>query len=401
MKKLLALILITAAAFSSCNNKHEDLYNPEMMNAIKNAQYARAFLQQFGNIDPNHTWGFNNIGGRAVDTNSNQWGEYVEVPAPIAEDEIALVTAWFEQNQNPVSTPAQWSDYFAQQVSSSQYGEKMTYLVDGDGTHLNNFNNGDQSVASNVWNGELTNPDDWNSKVCYNDKILYVKGGSTTSYSCTITCDNNGTCDDFVIVAGELIDPSLAGKFYLGFDFSADNYDGQGKVEADGYYNDWIIKLTPCNYVKSHRIIAEDLGEIGDFDFNDVVFDVYFRDNNAVLTLRAAGGTLPLYITANGKTYEVHELFGVETGVMVNTDSNGSQKPIAIITIENCNSLNQISIQVKQNDGEMITLSAEQGQAPGMICVDTDFEWPAERQNIKEKYPEFQNYVSNQNINWY
>ena len=407
MKKILFFLFAGMAVFSSCNNKVDDLYNPEMTAALKNAQYNRAFLAQFGNIDPNHTWGFTNLDGRAVDTDGGMWAGYVDVPAPITEDERTLVTNWFEKNQNPTSTPTQWSDYFAQQVSSSQYGPKMDYLMDGDGVHLNNFNQGDQGVTSNIWNGELSNPNDPNSKNTYNDKILYVKGGNSTSYSCKI---NGVVCDDFVIVAGELIDPSLAGKFYLGFDFSTENYDGQGPVEVDGYYNDWIIKLTPCNYIKSQRIIAEDLGEIGDFDFNDVVFDVYVNSyydnmgqfvNNATITLRAAGGTLPLYICYGDKSYEVHQLLGVEPGTMVNTDPEGAQAAVAIFTLENYTSLDAISVKVQQEDGEMVTLSTKQGQAPGMICVDTNFEWPAERQNIKDKYPKFTEYVADQTVTWY
>lgn len=416
MKKILFMLLAVMGVFSSCSNKVDDLYNPDMTAALKNAQYNRAFLSQFGNIDPNHTWGFNNLGARVAITNANEWASYVDVPSPLTKEEKELVTNWFANNQNPVSTPVQWSEYFAQQVSSTEYAQKMSYLTDGDGTHLNNFNGGDQGSNGQVWSGELTDPNDQNSKVFHEDKILFVRGGSTTSYSCLITCDNNRKCNDFVIVPGELIDSSLAGKFYLGFDFSAQNYDGKGAIAADGYYNDWIIKLTPCNYTKSYRVIAEDLGEIGDFDFNDVVFDVYFykigyrdestnwqyvEENNAAITLRAAGGTLPLYICHAGKSYEVHQLFGVEQDVMVNTDANGVQKPVAIFTLNNCTPLDEISIKVKQDNGEIITLTAEQGKAPSMICVDASFEWPAERQNIKDKYPEFVNYVNNQTITWY
>ena len=120
MKKILFMLLAVMGVFSSCSSKVDDLYNPDMTAALKNAQYNRAFLSQFGNIDPYHTWGFDNLGSRAVDVKSNEWGGYVEVPSPIADSEIQLVTAWFENNQNPLSTPTQWSDYFAQQVSSTE-----------------------------------------------------------------------------------------------------------------------------------------------------------------------------------------------------------------------------------------------------------------------------------------
>ena len=65
MKKILFMLLAVMGVFSSCSNKVDDLYNPDMTAALKNAQYNRAFLSQFGNIDPYHTWGFNNLGSRA------------------------------------------------------------------------------------------------------------------------------------------------------------------------------------------------------------------------------------------------------------------------------------------------------------------------------------------------
>lgn len=95
---------------------------------------------------------------------------------------------------------------------------------------------------------------------------------------------------------------------------------------ADGYYSDWIVTLTkaePVNQVSANiRVMAEDLsaGESGeDFDFNDVVFDVYFSDEvgEAYVMVQAAGGTLPL--TVHGT--EVHRLFNQPTNKMINTQA--------------------------------------------------------------------------------
>lgn len=92
---------------------------------------------------------------------------------------------------------------------------------------------------------------------------------------------------------------------------------------ADGYYSDWIVTLTEAKTTPKKadlRVMAEDLSanEDGkDFDFNDVVFDVYFSPNvgEAYVMVLAAGGTLPL--TVHGT--EVHGLFGKSTDTMINT----------------------------------------------------------------------------------
>lgn len=71
----------------------------------------------------------------------------------------------------------------------------------------------------------------------------------------------------------------------------------------------------------SLHVMAEDLtaAEKTDFDFNDVVIDVFYVDQNTVnITLLAAGGTLPLRI-AEKDDWEVHKLFDVDVKCMVNT----------------------------------------------------------------------------------
>ena len=75
------------------------------------------------------------------------------------------------------------------------------------------------------------------------------------------------------------------------------------------------------------RIMAEDLSasDDTDFDFNDIVFDVYFANAGETTTkivVQAAGGTLPLRIkTGEGTWQEVHALYNQGTGIMINTDA--------------------------------------------------------------------------------
>lgn len=394
MKKILGFVMMTAVMLSSCGNDHDDLYDPAMAAKLKANQYAEAFHAIYGDVAPNHTWGFgSSLGSRVglMDVNANMWGNYVEVPSPLTENQKNLVTKWFESNKNPQSVAVQWCDYFAQQVSSTDNGVYMNEVKDGDGTHLNNFNKGDQGLNENVWAGELTNPTDQNTKVFYSDKILYVKGGNTQSYSYYNSYDSY-RCDKFVIIPGAIIDPSLDGMFFLGFDYESP----KSNIEFDGYYNDWIIKLTPCEYVKAYRIIAEDLGTIGDFDFNDVVFDAYIDGNDAVVTLQAAGGTLPL--TVAGK--EVHELFGVETNVMVNTGVGATKTPV-MFRVSNCNNIDNIQIVVNDPETSTYTLSVATGEAPQKICVDPSYEITSERQRISVKYPKFLEYVKDPSVKWY
>ena len=190
--------------------------------------------------------------------------------------------------------------------------------------------------------------------------------------------------------------------YFLGFDFE-NNGDTEDKVfPKDGYYDDWIVKLTPAKYHNAKRIICEDLGTIGDFDFNDIVFDVsplgeYWNPelqkvvySEAVITVRAAGGTLPVFVGG----VNVKESLGVPEHVMVNTDAVGGMDdvPPAIFRIPwpATDNLRDIEVLVKTNEA-VCALTAPIGDAPQKLCVPADFVWPSERVNIKTVYENFPN----------
>lgn len=154
--------------------------------------------------------------------------------------------------------------------------------------------------------------------------------------------------------------------YYLGFDYQCykpETQDGEGNVnkycyhEADGYYSNWIFKLTPATPLEepqlvdlSRRIMCEDLGNTYDFDFNDVVFDATYNisaddyagyldgsksDSPIDITIRlqAAGGTMPIYVGSNPQAnMEAHHLLGNHrSDTPVNVDApSGATSPIAI-----------------------------------------------------------------------
>jgi hypothetical protein len=189
------------------------------------------------------------------------------------------------------------------------------------------------------------------------------------------------------------------------------------QAACDGYYSDWIVTLTeakrrttpppPSGFIC--RIIVEDLtvGENSDFDFNDVVFDVC---QNGTLIIRAIGGELPIYIGAEN-TNEVHAVCSITLPtsfnegkdshlVMRNTGwkSTGSSKEYEGIdydadlghitlsrTFNTPAEAKEIGIWVKKN-GKNIKLQAPKGKVASMVCVGTDYEWCAERQDIDAKY---------------
>ena len=213
------------------------------------------------------------------------------------------------------STPElSYSTYSITKAAHMDYlyaGEKNSGSVTSDeATHVKDFNGSYPGVGyqkeggddySVVWDASLNN---W----MYSDS----------------NGDEHYPHDKFIIVYLE--GDNYAG-YYLGFDYEGwSNSPGkpEGRIMADGYCNDWIFKISealPTDEYNPCRIMCEDLGGIteatdshpmaSDIDYNDLVLDVEYDGNgDATLTLRAAGGTLPLVVTYDNKPlFETHEFF--------------------------------------------------------------------------------------------
>ena len=433
MKKILFLG-ITALAMASCT--HDD-YAP----VSKQEQYQAVFEKEFGAVNPNVNWGFTSqqvftfdkdgklIGTRGANTNANEWCNYLTVPAPLTDAQKDVVRKWFQNHKNPQGLEVNWSDFFVQQVykggtntEGSQSPEIYNTLKDGVETqnkvigsthmdwlacgseesqykdHINNFNGGDAGDM-NVAEG--------NNKF-HQDKIMYMHDYNTTCFGFHDSYGQTYYYDSYVLIPGDIIDPIVAGMYFVGFDYkTAKNENGEIRVNPDGYYSDWIIRVVPglnAPGTAAMRVMVEDIIDSNltsvtssDWDFNDAVFDVRFENvnnqNYAVITLHAAGGTKYLTIGGEGdKGVEVHKALGVETGTMVNT-GNGATRPVAIFRIPvaaNMDNANQIPVYV----GDQV-LEAKQGQATQKLCVPTDVKWMKERVQFINSYDQFKDYVNN------
>ena len=154
-----------------------------------------------------------------------------------------------------------------------------------------------------------------------------------------------------------------------------------------------------------YRVIAEDLSasDAGDFDFNDVVFDVVkVEGENTILRLICAGGVLPLRVRGSGESEgrEVHAVFGDTTPIlekhpMYNTGA-GPNVPATEFTVKGKYvtpaEIKNIIIEVYKNNSWM-ELKAKTGEAACKILVDDTFKPVVERRNIADENKKFTNYV--------
>ncbi len=197
---------------------------------------------------------------------------------------------------------------------------------------------------------------------------------------------------------------SINDKNYIGFEDWIDLDFNDVIIEVTGTGGGTIIPGDDVDEWEEIRVIAEDLsvGQNTDFDFNDVVFDVRLYTKNTLtkhqngdveIILRAAGGTLPLYVDG----HEVHEAFGVGVNTMVNTGAkaaglNGKDdaEPVVFpVTNPQGSDIGQIAnnirVYVVKNKVEC-DLTAPTGGIASKIGVKCDYVWCTEREDIDHKY---------------
>lgn len=456
-----------AAAFTSCS-KSTDLYQgpqpePTPVEEPKTKQevYQEVFEKEFGKIDPNQNWGFVDqskyvvAGTRGHDVNRNQWGSNKEsdgihgklaIPVNVTPTERTLVYDYFNvkregaTNQNNIN----WTDYCITQVwkgedsyyDDNQYnwtekagetpvrgelkenatkGEvasnKMNHLqvlkgngyideygnLQGDWEHANDFNMGKQNSGYGDIEGHT-----------------YMLNSGTLDFAYHNVFDSKYH-NDYIIIPGAEIDPSLAGYWYVGFDFSATGgyVDDNGiiqqknmRVERDWVFTDWIVRISPAEFLGQQRIFVEDLittdmesVDPSDWDFNDAVFDAFMYDGKAIITLRAAGGTLNLTVG----NVEVHQAFGVDVSQMVNTGSGPEVAPVQFSYTTSSTNAEDIPVVVTTKDGQTITLTAKVGEATQKIAapIANHVKWLKERTHIKNGYPTFMDFVNDPSKTWY
>ena len=144
------------------------------------------------------------------------------------------------------------------------------------------------------------------------------------------------------------------------------------------------------------RVFAEDLSANAgsDFDFNDVVFDVYTnKANEAKVIILAAGGTLPLKVAG----VEVHSLFGVDTAVMVNTgEGTESRAEVTLPLIEGIKNIGDVNTEIAvevEKEGNWYELKAKRGEPAAKFAVTEQIDWQVEHKNINSMYENFKDWV--------
>ena len=396
MKKIiftLIFVVMVGLGFMSCN-KDIETYTPQQ---AKEMQYAAAFEQTFGTISPSQTWGFSNptSGARAITRsaypNSNEWAaQGYKVPGAITADEIQKVKAVFDvAGKASYDALVDWNCFFVQHVYGNH--SNMDYLCSYD-----------PEGHEEIIYVEEHNYQPW-SITSYDDHIFNF---NATSGSIQLMVNSSTQRFGFHSSQDSQMHywfrmEEIDGNYYVGIDYEATGKWDNQKETRDYIYNDWVVKIVPgkgiSDKVKEEgMIICEDLGNIGDFDFNDVVFYAkVWESGKTDIQLLAAGGTLDISVAGVN--------VGQVMGKMVNTGLK-SVPTYSFTAADKYNSLIDIPIIVSKTDaaGEVTSyeLTAVMGKAPQKICVPLGFRWCKEYKSLADAYEGFKTWTTGASSTW-
>lgn len=404
------LAIAISAVFTGCS-KSTDLYDEGAQQAAKEAKaqaeiaemfanYQTDFVNTFGAIAPGHKWGFDQAKiktttrGAVVHDPDGSW----EIPTDMttfkeghsANDvQSAFKTAYSSANPTSAACTITLDNYWMQHIDKGHKCGDMSVLEAWDNTNkkwvnVKNFASGKNTAHFTVI--------ETNNHVLHGGTLMVDMDG-------TAGCDgaeaNGGTA-----AKGKFFRWKEGGKWqydYYFLEYAGYEFLGLRHNTNQGYAF-WVIMLSPANtYTEPNtqqgRVLCEDMGTKGDFDFNDLVFDAYYLDDHRIkVIVRAAGGKLK--ITVAGK--DVHKEMGAD---MANTGENTAPEYEFYIEAENGNykyaTIDQIPVVVYPDEdlATCYSLEAPEGKAPQKICTYLNAPWPDEYIRIDIAYKNFNSWV--------
>lgn len=227
--KLLGMLSLTALSLGMVSCSSEDIESTGNIlteNAQKYGTHSSEVNFYFG--------GNKIVGSRACDVSGNLWG--AEMPEYPTKEEKAGILDYVRNNSGASVEWPGYTCYYVQHVISAH--NKYSYKdrngaehndIDGS-THLNEL-----QIKEN--NGNYTHVNNFNEGKCEN-AVTHNSALMTEGFQGARTHESYGgaNIDNWRLFYWN-------GNYYLGIDYMMVN--GSGKIDANGIYDDWIMKIIP------------------------------------------------------------------------------------------------------------------------------------------------------------
>lgn len=227
--ELLGMLSLTALSLGMVSCSSEDIEttgNILTQNAQKYGTHSSEVNLYFG--------GNKIVGTRACDVSGNQWG--AEMPEYPTDEEKAGILDYVRNNPGASVEWPGYTCFYVQHVISAH--NKYSYKdwnnalhdnIDGS-THLNEL-----QIKEN--NGNYTHVNNFNEGKCDN-AVTHNSALMTEGFQGARTHESYGgaNVDNWKLFYWN-------GNYYLGIDYKM--VKGDGKIDPDGIYDDWIVKIIP------------------------------------------------------------------------------------------------------------------------------------------------------------
>lgn len=393
-------LLLAGASFVACskdvafdeNAQKEAKAQAELQQ--KFSAYDSEFVKAFGSIAPDHKWGFDKT--RATETRgavTNVPNDAWEIPEDLTSEKNGnfgnAIRARFEAGEGTTVCPIDLKNYWMQHIERPKMtqGQKINKVQAYDSSANNG--QGGWVTVTNFVDGQnngfftVTQP----NRSVKGTTLMENMGGGSKNGKFFRWGDEGNYEDDYKFITTD-------DGVFLGLKHT---YTTGSKKDPTYHTSYWVILLAPAEkanveeIVEEGTVFCEDMGSIGDFDFNDVVFNaVIYSTGRIEIEIVAAGGTLPIKVAdelvALGKMKNTGEGNKVNSQKISIQPVNGKPK---------YNTIKDIPVEViPGGDAASYLLGAGENGAPQKICIYRFTPWPDEYINIKDAYPSFETYVN-------
>jgi hypothetical protein len=372
-------------AFVSCSKT--DVFEENQANFVADQmnEYRVNFEAKYGKVDPNQSWDFTDFSASGAGTRAGETMTMVSIDDPtyfqqhVHNDKDGVksgISGAGAQDWNPYVSVNMYpvfsydpnrpqSDYFCLAV---------------------NYNGGQQIIFKSKINKKSwwnNNGADLPSQKGKGINTTTLEGANNVSWS-ILHVDNKNVVKKEVTISSfkEVI---VNSRTYWCFD-----------LDGNTDYYEYIFFVTDRPNPVAKRYFVEDLGSKDDFDFNDIVFDIYQGDDNKQkCIIRAMGGTLDFTLNIAGKPVWTKSVEGVAKGYVVKTMYNTNPTPkwddnLAEFEVTGWNpSANNVSVSVKSNVSDDVIIEVpfpKTGEVPMILAVKTFVDWQLERDPLPEDF---------------
>ena len=416
--KISVAILVASTFVVSCSKSDVFEQNQSSVNDLKMNQYKTSFVQKYGAIAPDQSWDFSTASNAKAGTRGEgEISGVILMGSSVANQFLKTIRDDKESvkaNINNGETKTWIPRLAVEMYAAIGHCDKNKTLADesndlyyhlevhqGD-THTNIIEN--VSVKNGFWydahkqnlNNSSHNRRSVNTKSLSSDAywVAYYTHAGDDPYANEANADDNPYANE--ANAGIMANlKSFEIKDYKEYSVNDRTYWGFD-CTGDGDYSDLIFLVRNVDPVKpvEKRYMVEDLGSIGDFDFNDIVVDVKedaLGKQKAII--RAMGGTLDFTLQIGNTTW-TKSIDGVakgyQTTVMYNTDPIDGAMVLAEFDVTGWNPAeNNITVSVKSKDNNgVITVIPfpKKGEVPMIIAFDTFYAWMLEQESLPKDW---------------